>query len=61
VISFVPQFVVARWLAVYHPSRSNSGAKGAAFLSMFAEYFLGGALFLLLQKLKPTPESKATN
>ena len=60
-ISFVPQFVVARWLAVYHPARSNSGAKGSAFLSMLAGYVLGGALFLLLQKVKPRPETNATD
>jgi len=61
VISFAPQFVVARWFAVYHPSRSNSGAKGSAFLSMLAGYLLGGALFLVLQKLRPVQETKATN
>ncbi len=58
-ISFVPQFVVAHWLAVYHPARSNSGAKGSAFLSMLAGYALGGGLFLLLQKLKPESETNA--
>lgn len=61
VISFVPQFAVARWLFVYHPSRSNSGAKGSAFLSMLAGYLLGGALFLLLQKLRPAHETKGTD
>ena len=60
-ISFVPQFAVAHWLAVYHPVRSNSGAKGSAFLSMLAGYLLGGALFLLLQKVKPGQETKATD
>ena len=58
-ISFVPQFAVAHWLAVYHPARSNGGAKGSAFLSMLAGYVLGGALFLLLQKVKPGQETKA--
>lgn len=60
-ISFVPQFAVAHWLAVYHPAHSNSGAKGSAFLSMLAGYLLGGALFLLLQKIKPGQETKATD
>ncbi len=60
-ISFVPQFVVAHWLAVYHPSRSNTGAKGSAFLSMLAGYVLGGALFLVLQKLRPAQEMEATD
>ena len=60
-ISFVPQFAVAHWLAVYHPARSNSGAKGSAFLSMLAGYLLGGSLFLLLQKLRPEQETKATD
>jgi hypothetical protein len=60
VISFVPQFVVARWLSVYHPSHSLSGTKGSAFLSMFAGYSLGGALFLLIQKLKPRQETNAS-
>lgn len=60
-VSFVPQFVVARWLAVYHPTRSLSGDKGSAVLSMLAGYFLGGALFLLLQRLKARQGTKATN
>lgn len=60
-ISFVPQFAVAHWLAVYHPAHSNSGAKGSAFLSMLAGYILGGALFLLLQKVKPAQETKTTD
>lgn len=60
-ISFVPQFAVAHWLAVYHPARSNSGAKGSAFLSMLAGYVLGGGLFLLLQKLKPEPEKNTVD
>ena len=58
-ISFVPQFVVAHWLTVYHPAHSNSEAKGSAFLSMLAGYVLGGALFLLLQKLKPRQGTEA--
>jgi hypothetical protein len=57
-VSFVPQFVVARWLAVYHPSHSASGTKGSAALSTLAGYVLGGALFLLLQKLKPAQRTK---
>jgi len=61
VVSFVPQFLIAHWLAVYHPTRSNSGAKGSAFLSILPGYLLGGVLFLLLQKLKPKQEMKATN
>ncbi len=60
-ISFVPQFFVARWLAVYHPSRSGSGLKGSGFLSMLAGYLVGGALFLLLQKLKPRQGTNVTN
>ena len=60
-ISFVPQFAVAHWLAIYHPSRSASALKGAAFLSMFSGYLLGGGMFLLLQKLKPRQEAKTTN
>lgn len=60
-ISSIPQFVVSHWLAVYHPARSNSGAKGSAFLSMFAGYFVGGALFLLLQKVKPGQETEVTD
>ena len=58
-ISFVPQFMVAHWLAVYHPARSNGGAKGSAVLSMLAGYVLGGSLFMLLQKLKPRKETRA--
>jgi hypothetical protein len=60
-ISFVPQFLIAHWLAVYHPSRSGSGEKGAAFLSMFAGYLLGGVLFLLLQKLNPRKDPSGAN
>jgi hypothetical protein len=60
-ISFVPQFLVARWLAIYHPTDSSSGEKGSAFLSMFAGYLLGGALFLLIQKLKPAQETDSTS
>lgn len=60
-ISFLPQFVVAHWLAVYHPSHSLGGEKGSAVLSMLAGYVLGGSLFLLLQKLKPGQGTNATN
>ena len=59
-ISSVPQFVVARWLAVYHPSQSSAGGKGSAFLSMLAGYLLGGTVFLLLQKFRPGPGTKVT-
>ncbi|HWG18717.1 MAG TPA: hypothetical protein VN678_12690 [Acidobacteriaceae bacterium] len=52
VVSLVPQFLVARWLAVYHPSHSRGGERGAAFLSLFAGWLVGVPLFLLLQKLK---------
>ena len=61
VISFVPQFIVSHWLAVYHPSHSSSGMNGSAFLSMLAGYVLGGSIFLLLQKLKPGQGPNATN
>jgi len=56
-ISFVPQFVIAHWLAVH----SRSGVKGSAFLSILPGYLLGGALFLLLQKLKPGQGTNVTN
>lgn len=59
-ISFVPQFVVAHWLAVYHPARSGSGLKGSGFLSMLAGYALGGSVFVLLQKLKPGQGTRDT-
>lgn len=58
-ISFVPQIVVAHWLAVYHPTHSRSGLKGSAFLSMLAGYALGGCVFVLLQKLKPGQGAEA--
>jgi hypothetical protein len=60
-ISFVPQFFVARWLTVYHPSHSRSGDKGSAILSMLAGYLVGGALFLLMQKLKPSRPTEDTD
>lgn len=60
-ISFVPQFVVARWLAIYHPTGTDSGMKGSAFLSMLAGYVLGGVLFLILQKLKPEQKTEASD
>lgn len=53
-ISFVPQVLVAHWLAVYHPTDSRSGLKGSAILSMLAGYALGGSVFVLLQKLAPS-------
>jgi hypothetical protein len=53
VVSFVPQFFVAHWLAVYHPAHSRAEVRGSGFLSLLSGYLLGGALFLLLQKLKP--------
>jgi hypothetical protein len=59
-ISFVPQFAVAHWLAVYHPDHSRSGEKGAGILSMLAGYLVGWPLFLLLQKLKPSRGAQAT-
>ena len=59
-ISFVPQVVVAHWLAVYHPAHSIHELKGSGFLSMLAGYALGGSVFVLLQKLKPAQGTKAT-
>jgi hypothetical protein len=58
--SCIPQFFVSRWLSVYHPSHSRNEAKGMWFLSILAGYVAGGALFLLLQRLKPMegPEGK---
>jgi hypothetical protein len=53
VVSFVPQFFVAHWLAIYHPAHSRADVRGEGFLSLLAGYLLGGALFLLLQRLKP--------
>ena len=52
-ISCVPQFWVSHWLTVHHPSDSRSGLKGAAFASLLAGWALGGALFLLAQKVWP--------
>jgi hypothetical protein len=60
-VSCVAQFFVAHWLAVYHPTRSGSGLKGAGILSMLSGYLLGGALFRLLQWLKPSQETISTN
>lgn len=60
-VSVVPQFAIAHWLAVYHPAHSNGEYKGSAFLSMIAGYLLGGALFLLLQQVKPRQETKPTD
>jgi hypothetical protein len=60
-VSVVPQFAVARWLAIYHPSRSGSGMKGSAFLSIFSGYLLGGVLFRLLQRLKPSQETETAD
>jgi lysylphosphatidylglycerol synthetase-like protein (DUF2156 family) len=59
VVSFVPQFFVARWLAVYHPDHSRSGEKGSAMLSLLAGYAVAVPLFLLLQKLKPSQGAQA--
>jgi hypothetical protein len=60
-LSCVLQFLVAHWLSVYHPSRSGSGLKGSAILSLLPGYLLGGALFLVLQRLKPSQETISTN
>jgi hypothetical protein len=59
VLSCIPQFVAAHWLAVYHPARSSGETKGSGFLSLFAGWILGGLVFALLQKLKPAQETKA--
>jgi hypothetical protein len=60
-ISFVPQFVVAHWLAVHHPAHSSSVAKGSGFLSMLAGYAVGCSVFVLLQKLSPGKAPKPHN
>ena len=59
VVSFVPQFFVARWLAIYHPAHSGGGEKGSAILSLLAGYAVGVPLFLLLQMLKPSHGDQA--
>jgi hypothetical protein len=53
VVSFVPQFFTAHWLAVHYPAQSRGAVRGSGFLSLLAGYLLGGAVFLLLQRLKP--------
>jgi hypothetical protein len=58
-IACVPQFLVSHWLTVYHPAHSRSAGKGAWFLSILSGYVVGGAVFLLLQKLKPGQRAKA--
>ena len=60
-VSFFPQFVVARWLAVSHPTYPSSATKGSALVSIIPGYLLGIVLFRLLQRLKPGQEPKATN
>jgi hypothetical protein len=60
-IACVPQFIVSHWLTVYHPAQSRSGGKGTWFLSILSGYVVGGAVFLLLQKLKPSQSTQATN
>lgn len=52
-IACIPQFVVAHWLAVYHPANSLAEVKGSGFLSMIAGWIVGSIVFLLLQKLQP--------
>jgi hypothetical protein len=59
VVSFVPQFLVAHWLAVHDPAHSEN--KGSAAISTFAGYVLGAAVFLLLQKLKPRRQTNGTD
>jgi len=58
-ISFVPQVLVARWLAVHDPVHGES--KGSGVLSMLAGYVLGASIFLLLQKLKPRKRTNTTD
>jgi hypothetical protein len=58
-ITCVPQFVVSHWLTVYHPAHSRGEGKGTWFLSILSGYVVGGAVFLLLQKLKPGQGAKA--
>lgn len=58
-IACVPQFIVSHWLTVYHPAQSRGASKGTWFLSIFSGYVVGGAVFLLLQKLKPEQGAEA--
>jgi hypothetical protein len=58
-ISCVPEFVISRWLNVYHPAHSLGETKGSAFLSLLVGYFLGGSVFVLIQKIKPRQATKA--
>jgi hypothetical protein len=51
-ISCAIQFLVSHRLTVYHPAQTRNGSKGIWFLSLFAGYVVGSAVFLLLQKLK---------
>lgn len=57
----VPQFVVSHWLTVNYPAHTRSEEKGIWFLSILSGYVVGGAVFLLLQKLKPTQGTQATH
>jgi hypothetical protein len=59
-VSCIPQFFICRWLSVYHPPHSRGEGKGMWFLSILAGYVVGGALFLLIQRIKPKedPEEK---
>jgi hypothetical protein len=61
VISCLPQVVVSHWLTVHHPAHSRGDSKGSWFLSILSGYVVGGAVFLLLQKLRPAQGRKATD
>lgn len=56
-ISSVTEFLLSYWLEVHYPSSSNSGAKGTMFLGLLVGYSAGGALFALIQRLKPAHDA----
>lgn len=55
-VSCIPQFFISHWLVLHHPAHSRGDSKGAWSLSIPAGYLVGGALFLMLQRLKPREE-----
>ncbi len=61
VISCLVQFMVNHWLTVHHLAGFTEHGNGLWFLSILSGYVVGGAVFLLLQKLRPAQGSKAAD
>lgn len=55
-VAIAVQLLLGRWISAHVSLRGRNSMKGAGFLTLAVGYAVGWAIFLLLQKLRPSEE-----